>query len=87
MWEGVLLRMGGLSTGVTYEFERRGLSFGRECEMPVVYEGVQVGTRRVDFFVEGGVLLELKAVSMLEAVSRWNFAARNLEFWRMRNVV
>ena len=42
---------------LAYEFERRGLLFGRECGMPVVYEGVQVGTRRVDFFVEGGVLV------------------------------
>ena len=34
--------------------------------MPVFYEGVQVGTRRVDFFVEGVVLVELKAVSRLD---------------------
>ena len=26
------------------------MSFERECEMSGVYEGVQVGTRRVDFF-------------------------------------
>ena len=34
--------------------------------MPVIYEGVQVGTRRVDFLVEGVVLVELKAVSELD---------------------
>ena len=45
---------------------RAGLSFERECEMPVLYEGVQVETRRVDFFVEGVVLVELKAVSGLD---------------------
>ena len=45
---------------------RQGLSFERECELPVLYEGVQVGTRRVDFFAEGVVLVELKAVSWFD---------------------
>ena len=49
-----------------YEMRRCGISFEREPEMPVFYEGVQVGTRRVDFFVEEVVLVELKAVSELD---------------------
>lgn len=48
------------------EMELAGLSFARESEMPIWYRGVQVGTRRVDFFVEGVVLVELKAVSGLD---------------------
>ena len=48
------------------EMARAGLSFERECDMPVFYEREQVGTRRVDFFVEGVVLVELKAVSVLD---------------------
>ena len=51
-----------------HEMERAGLSFDREYDMPVFYEGVQVGTRRVDFFVAEVVLLELKAVSALDNV-------------------
>ena len=47
------------------EMEKRGLSFGREHEVPIFYQGVQVGTRRVDFLVEEVVLVELKAVSEL----------------------
>ena len=47
-----------------YEMRRQGISFERESDMPVFYDGVQVGTRRVDFFVEGVVLVELKAVSV-----------------------
>ena len=50
------------------EMDRDGLSFGRESEMPIWYRGVQVGTRRVDFFVEEVVLVELKAISELEHV-------------------
>lgn len=36
--------------------------------MPVFYEGVQVGERRVDFFVENAVMVELKAIITLEDV-------------------
>ena len=48
------------------EMRRKGISFSREHEMPIFYRGEQVGTRRVDFFVEEVVLVELKAVSRLD---------------------
>jgi GxxExxY protein len=35
-------------------------------EMPVYYKCQEIGTRRVDFFVEDSVIVELKAVSQLE---------------------
>lgn len=35
---------------------------------PIFYEGINVGTRRVDFLVEGKVLVELKALIQLEDV-------------------
>ena len=35
------------------------LSFEREKEMPIFYRGEQIGTRRVDFFVEEKVMVEL----------------------------
>ena len=36
--------------------------------MPVLYRGQQVGTRRVDFLVEGIVSVEVKAITQLEDV-------------------
>ena len=45
-----------------------GLHFVREQEMPIFYRGQQIGTRRVDFFVEGLVMVELKAIVQLEDV-------------------
>ena len=51
-----------------YEMEHQGLSFAREEDMPIFYKGRQVGTRRVDFLVEGKVVVELKAVSGLDNV-------------------
>ena len=44
------------------------LSFQREMEMPVYYRQQQIGTRRVDFFVEGKIMVELKAIIKLEDV-------------------
>ncbi len=48
------------------EMKRQGLGFARELEMTLHYEGIKVGTRRVDFLVEGKVMVELKAVKGLE---------------------
>lgn len=50
------------------EMEKQGLSFQREMEMTILYEGIAIGTRRVDFFVEDTIMVELKAVIKLEDV-------------------
>jgi len=44
------------------------LTFEREKEMFIYYRGQQIGTRRVDFFVESLIMVELKAVITLEDV-------------------
>ena len=50
------------------EFKKQELKFEREMEMSIYYEGVNIGTRRVDFFVEDFIMVELKAVIKLEDV-------------------
>jgi len=50
------------------EMRLTGLEFSREMEMPIVYREAPVGTRRVDFFVDGKIMVELKALTKLEAV-------------------
>ena len=42
--------------------------FSREHEMPIYYRGQQIGTRRVDFLLEGVVSVELKAIIQLDEV-------------------
>ena len=37
------------------EMSFAGLNFKREFDMPIIYRDVQIGTRRVDFFVEDTV--------------------------------
>jgi len=46
------------------------LSFQREMEMPIFYREEQIGTRRVDFFVENCVMVELKAKEKIEDVHK-----------------
>lgn len=50
------------------EMSIQGLEFSREHEMTIFYKGDEIGTRRVDFFVEGKVMVELKAIIQLEDV-------------------
>ena len=50
------------------ELAKENLDFVREQEMPIFYEEEQIGIRRVDFLVEGEVLVELKALIKLEDV-------------------
>jgi|SRR5690554_1125678 len=46
----------------------QGVGFSREHEMPIYYKEEQIGTRRVDFLVEGSVSVEIKAITQLEDV-------------------
>jgi GxxExxY protein len=50
------------------EMAHQGLSFSREHEMEIFYKGVKIGNRRVDFFIEEKVMVEIKAVVQLEDV-------------------
>lgn len=53
------------------EMRLAGIDFIREFEMPIFYYEEQIGTRRVDFLVEGVISVEIKATTKLEDV---NFA-------------
>ncbi|MFK7810312.1 MAG: GxxExxY protein, partial [Saprospiraceae bacterium] len=44
------------------EMTSRGISYSREHEMQISYKGHHIGTRRVDFFVEDLIMVEIKAV-------------------------
>lgn len=53
---------------MSIEMQNEGLGFARELEMTIYYEGIDVGTRRVDFLVEEKIMVELKALSHLEEI-------------------
>ncbi len=50
------------------ELELANMPFSREHEMPIYYHGALIGTRRVDFLVDGRISVELKAITVLENV-------------------
>mgnify|MGYP005609282471 CR=1 FL=1 len=52
------------------EFRYQNISFVREMDMELFYRSEPIGTRRVDFFVEGEVMLELKAVEVLNGIHK-----------------
>ena len=52
------------------EMRKVGLEFAREIEQDIFYKDFSepIGTRRADFVVAGNVLVELKAITVLEDV-------------------
>jgi GxxExxY protein len=52
------------------EMRLQGLSFEREKEMSIFYCGELIGTRRADFFVENCVMVELKALEIIQNVHK-----------------
>ncbi len=48
------------------EMRDGGLTFEREKEMEIFYKNHNIGTRRVDFFVEGVIMVELKALISID---------------------
>jgi GxxExxY protein len=50
------------------EMQMQKIAFSREHEMPLQYKGYDIGTRRVDFFVEEKIMVEIKAIINLEDV-------------------
>jgi GxxExxY protein len=40
--------------------------FISEYEMPIYYSGEKIGLRKVDFFIDDKIMVEIKAVTVLE---------------------
>jgi GxxExxY protein len=64
------------------ELKNEGIEFSREHEMDIFYKGEKIGSRRVDFFIENKIMVELKAVIQLEDV-HFAQAINYLEAYKM----
>jgi len=51
------------------EFKLLNIEYAREVSMPVFYKEVQIGERRVDFFVENKISVEIKAQAQLNNIN------------------
>src|SRR5437016_1910659 len=50
------------------EFALRGIAFIRQKAIPLFYRDHQIGEHRLDFLIENKIVVELKAIEMLENV-------------------
>jgi len=64
------------------ELKLRNIPFQREMEMPLYDKGENVGSRRVDFFVDDKIMVELKATIQLDDTNLAQ-ALNYLEAWNM----
>jgi len=53
---------------LSIEMHLQGIEHRREKEMDIFYKGEKIGTRRVDFFINEKISVEIKAVIQLEDV-------------------
>ena len=53
---------------LSIEMNLQGISYVREKEMSLQYKDYNIGTRRVDFYVEEKIMVEIKAIIKLEDV-------------------
>src|SRR5712691_10486671 len=65
------------------EFALSGIQFVRQYPVPLFYRDHQIGEHRLDFLVEGKIIVELKAITELEdihfAIGRSYLKATNLD--------
>lgn len=64
------------------EMKSQALIFEQEKDMPIFYDGQNIGSRRVDFFVENCVMVELKAFPKIEDIHK-NQAINYLEVYNI----
>ncbi|NNU33044.1 GxxExxY protein [Mucilaginibacter sp. S1162] len=64
------------------ELRNSNVSYEREKDMPITYSGEVIGSRRVDFFVENAVMVELKAFEKIEDIHK-NQAINYLEVYNI----
>jgi len=62
-----------------HEFQTNSIKFANQCVVPIHYKGEKLGEHRLDFLVEGKIVVELKAVDRSEPV----FKAQLLSYLKL----
>ena len=53
---------------LAHEFDLRDVSYEKQKEILLKFKGKEIGKHRIDFLVENGVVLELKAVESMHKI-------------------
>jgi len=53
---------------LSIELRKQGLRFDRQRRVPIFYDDIEIGFHRLDYLVEGEIVVELKAIKSLEDV-------------------
>jgi GxxExxY protein len=65
-----------------HELSKKGISFSRQVEIPIVYDGISFKEGlRIDILVEGSIICELKAVDIVNPV----WSAQVLTYLKLSN--
>lgn len=71
------------------EMRHENISFESEKDLPVLYRGVSIGTRKADFLVDHGILVDIRTLDILEEEdferAKNYLAANNLELGLLIN--
>ena len=69
-----------MKEALAVEFALSGIQFIRQQPVPLFYRDHQIGEHRLDFVVEGKIVVELKAIEALEnsALRDWSAATLKL---------
>lgn len=57
-----------LGNALVIELRKRGLAVAQQLEVPVYYDGSEVGKHRLDLLIENTIVVELKAIKAIEDV-------------------
>lgn len=53
---------------LVHELNKRRIKVSRQLEVDIEYDGVRVGSHRLDLFIEGTIVTELKAIKNIEDI-------------------
>jgi GxxExxY protein len=50
------------------ELKKRDLKVAQQLDVPILYEGIEVGCHRIDLYVEDEIVIEMKAIKNIEEI-------------------
>jgi len=52
------------------EMSKQALTFQKEIEIPIIHSEIKIGSKRVDFFVESVIMVEIKTIGKMDGIPK-----------------